>query len=56
VSAVAEIEVPFSIENEQLPRAQLDIQRVHQDLERVRQNLEQAIRQQDQWKQTGGQK
>jgi TonB family protein len=44
VSAVAEIEVPFNIGNEQLRRAQLDIQRMHQDLERVRQNLQQAIR------------
>jgi TonB family protein len=49
VSAVAEIEVPFNIENEQLRRAQLDIQRMQQQ-------LEQAIRLRDQMRQTGAQK
>jgi TonB family protein len=56
VSAVAEIEIPFNIENEKLRQVHLELQRMHQDLERVRQNLEQAIRLRDQVKQTGGQK
>jgi TonB family protein len=49
VSAVAEIEVPFNIENEQLRRAQLEIQRMHQQ-------LEEAIRLRDQLRQAGARK
>ena len=49
VSAVAEIEIPFNIENERFRRAQLDIQRMQQQ-------LEQAIRRLDQLRQAGAQK
>jgi TonB family protein len=45
VSAVAEIEVPFNIENEKFRQARLDIQRMQQQLEQAIKLRDQLLRQ-----------